>query len=114
VGLSPVTFPDRDTAVAALKQGDVAALLAERSLVLEPLYKQPGFALTDARFTDRPICWVLPQGDSAYRDLVNLTLMWFQADGTYTELYRTWFDDPPLTLEVWPGSPAVPLSVQAP
>lgn len=114
VGLSPVTFPDRDTAVAALQQGEVAALLAERSLVLEPLYKQPGFALTDARFTDRPICWVIPQGDSAYRDLVNLTLMWFQADGTYTELYRTWFDDPPLTLEVWPGNPAAPLNVQAP
>lgn len=112
IGLSPMTYPDVPTAISALQNGQISAILAERILVLDPLYNTPGLTLTDARFTNRPICFVLPQGDSAYRDLVNLTLMWLQADGSYAELYHTWFDDPAVTLESWPGNSAVPLNLQ--
>lgn len=100
--LNAISYPDSDTAVAALQQREVAALLAERSLVLAPLYRKPGFTLTDARFTYRPVGYVLPQGDSALRDWLNDTLMQLHDSGIFAELYTTWFDDAPLPAPLWP------------
>jgi len=114
VGIAPVVYPTRDAAVAGLQQGEVAALLAERGELLDPLYRTGGFTLNDTRYTYRPLVFVLPEGDSDFRDLVNLTLMALQADGSYGELYRIWFDDPPLRLETWPGQPAIALRIEMP
>lgn len=112
VGVGEVTYPTLEAALDGLRQGAVGALLAERGLVLYPLYYEAGFALADARLTYRPVGFVTPEGDSAYRDLLSLTLMAMQADGTYGELYRTWYDDPLPTLETWPGSPVMALTVK--
>lgn len=109
IGLTPVPYPDRDSAVAALQAGEIAALVAERLYLLDPLYRVGGFVLSDARFTYRPLGYVLPRGDSAFRDLVNLTLATFRANGNYDEIYVTWFDDPVPAAEPWPGQPGVPL-----
>lgn len=100
--LNALAYPDRETAVAALQQGAVVALLAERSLVLAPLYRQPGFTLTDTRFTYRPVGYVLPQGDSNFRDAFNETLLLLYDNGVFRELYTTWFDDPPPPAPRWP------------
>lgn len=100
--LNTIAYPDRDTAVAALQQGAVVALLAERSLVLAPLFRQPGFTLADTRFTYRPVGYVLPQGDSSFRDAFNETLMLLYDNGVFRELYTTWFDDPPQPAPLWP------------
>jgi len=111
VGLSTVQYADVAGAIAGLQQGEVAAVVAERRALLEILFTQPGFAMTDQRYTYRPVAIVLPQGDSVYRDLVNLTLASLQADGSYQELYSVWFDDPVPMLDVRPGHPAVPLVI---
>ncbi len=87
VGLSPVVYPDRDSAVAALEQGEITAIISERLHLLDPLYRKGGFFLTDTRFTYRPVAFILPQGDSAFRDLVNLTLATLRANGSYAEIY---------------------------
>jgi len=111
VGLSTVRYTDVPTAIAGLQQGEVAAIVAERRALLQILFTQPGFAMSDRRYTYRPVAIVLPQGDSVYRDLVNLTLAALQADGAYQELYSVWFDDPVPALDVRPGHPAVPLVI---
>ncbi len=111
VNVSTVRYPDLTAAIAGLQQGQVVALVSERRALLQIHFTQPGYFITDHRYTYRPVAFLLPQGDSAYRDLVNLTLASLQADGTYQELYGLWFDDPIPTLEVWPGNPAVPLVV---
>ncbi|MBE9507818.1 MAG: transporter substrate-binding domain-containing protein, partial [Chloroflexi bacterium] len=47
----------------------------------------------------------LPPGDSAFRDLVNLTLQTMKAEGQFDTIYTTWFDDASPALEAWPGAP---------
>ncbi len=113
VGLASVTYPDLPSAVQGLQHGEVAAIFGQRYPLLDILYHQGGFTLSDARYTYRPVAIVLPQGDSAYHDLVNLTLSALQLDGTYSDLYHLWFDDPIPALPVWPGQPAVPLKIIA-
>ena len=98
--LNALSYPTRDEAVAALQRGEVVAVLAERGLVLSPLYRQAGFTLADARLTYRPVSYVLPQGDSSFRDWFNETLMQLHDNGVFQEVYTTWFDDP---------APAAPL-----
>ena len=111
VGLSTVRYTDVPAAITGLQQGEVAAIVAERRAFLEIQFTQPGFTMTDRRYTYRPVAIVLPQGDSGYRDLVDLTLAALQADGAYQELYSVWFDDPVPTLDVGPGHSAVPLVI---
>jgi ABC-type amino acid transport substrate-binding protein len=114
VGISAVSYPDRDAAVAALAAGEVAAVVAERGLVLGPLFRQQGLVLTDARYTYRPVAYVLPEGDSEFVDLVNLTLARLHADGTFVELYTLWFDDAVPPAPPWPGQPLTPLVIPTP
>ncbi|HEY88526.1 MAG TPA: transporter substrate-binding domain-containing protein [Thermoflexia bacterium] len=113
IALNPITYPDLDTAVAALQGGAVALLLAERRLLLDPFYRVGGFYLPDERLTARPIAYVLPRGDSDFRDLLNLTLASMYANGSFDELYRVWFDDPIPEPILWPGEPLIPLTLRA-
>ncbi|MBP8863424.1 MAG: transporter substrate-binding domain-containing protein [Anaerolineae bacterium] len=100
--LNALSYPTRDEAVAALQRGEVVAVLAERGLVLSPLYRQAGFTLADARLTYRPVSYVLPQGDSNFRDWFNETLMQLHDNGVFREVYTTWFDDPAPAAPLWP------------
>jgi len=111
IGLMTVRYADVPAAIAGLQQGEVAAIVSERRALLAIQFTQPGFTMTHQRYTYRPVGIVLPQGDSVYRDLVNLTLAALQADGTYQELYSVWFEDPVPVLDVRPGHPAVPLVI---
>ncbi len=111
IGVSTVRYPDVEAALEGLNGGEVAAIVSERRAWLQIQFTRPGYVITDQRYTRRPVAIILPQGDSTYRDLVDLTLAALQADGTYQELYSLWFDDPVPTLTVWPGQPAVPLVI---
>lgn len=53
-------------------------------------------------FTQEPVAIMLPQNDSAWADLVNLTFSQQVADGTYAALYEKWFGMPADQLEVIP------------
>lgn len=113
VALNLNTYPDLDTAVAALQGGTIVALLAERRLLLDPFYRVGGFYLPDERLNSRPVAFVLPRGDSDFRDLLNLTLASMYANGSFDELYRVWFDDPIPEPILWPGEPLIPLTLRA-
>lgn len=110
-GLTTQGYPTFQAAVEALHAGEIVAILSERRPALFVHFQQTGYAVTDQRYTYRPVGYVLPQGDSAFRDLVNLSLMALEQDGVYQELYSVWFDDPVPELERWPGGPAVPLVI---
>jgi len=103
VGLSARGYPTFGDALAGLQNGEVIALLTERWPALDVHFRQTGYVFTDQRYTYRPVVYVLPEGDSDFRDLVNLSLMWLQSTGSYQELYSLWFDDAVPDLETWPG-----------
>ena len=103
-----VTFED---ALAGLTAGEVVAILTERQPALAVHFRQEGYVFTDQRWTRRPVVLVLPQGDSTYTDLVNLTLGFLEDQGVYNELYSLWFDDAVPNLNLWPGKPAMPLFI---
>jgi len=111
VGMNAVGYPTFGEAVAALQAGEVIAILTERRPALDIHFRQEGFYITNQRYTYRPVAYMLPEGDSAYRDLFNLSLMELEARGVYQELYELWFDDPIPSLGAWPGIPTVPLVV---
>ncbi len=111
VGLSALGYPDFDSALAALQGGEVAAVLTERRLALDLHFREAGFAVPPGRYTQRPVAYVLPEGDSQFRDLVNLTLMALEERGIYQELYELWFDEPIPALNTLPGRPAIPLVI---
>jgi putative glutamine transport system substrate-binding protein len=109
----PVIIPKAtlEEAIAALEAGEVVAIVGERTELLGPAYATPGLGVTALRLTQVPLALGLPPGDSAFRDLVNLTLQAMVRDGTFAAIYGEWFDDSPPEVELWPGSPTQPLRV---
>jgi polar amino acid transport system substrate-binding protein len=105
VSLTVLPQPTLEAAIALLAAGQVAAVAGERSDLLGPAYATPGLGVLPLRLTQTPLALGLPPGDSAFRDLVNLTLQAMEAEGQFDALYAAWFDDTPPLLEVWPGAP---------
>ena len=107
-----IYYPDYFSAVAGLQNGVVQAVvgpqrtlmrLAGVSSASSPYHPEPaeGQVATDGtggmgltpRFTRDPYVIGLPQGDGAFCDLVNVTLMNMINDGTYHRFFQTWFPD---------------------
>ena len=107
VSLTVLSQPTLEAAIAALEREDglVAAVAGERIDLLWPAYTTPGLEVLPLRLTQTPLALGLPPGDSAFRDLVNLTLQAMRADGQFDALYTAWFGDAPPALETWPGAP---------
>ena len=105
VALSVMPQPTLEAAIALLQEGQVAAVAADRALLLGRAYATPGLVVLPLRLTEVPLALGLAAGDSAFRDLVNLTLQVLKVEGQFDALYAVWFDDAPPTLEVWPGAP---------
>jgi polar amino acid transport system substrate-binding protein len=116
VSLMVLPQPTLEAAVALLQEGQVVAVAGDRANLLGPAYATPGLGVLPLRLTQIPLALGLPPGDSAFRDLVNLTLQAMRAEGQFGALYATWFDDAPPPLEAWPGVPyrALRLAVTAP
>ncbi|MGC9522707.1 MAG: transporter substrate-binding domain-containing protein [Anaerolineae bacterium] len=112
VGLSAVGYASLEEALAGLQAGEVVAILSARRPALDVHFRQSGYAFTDQRYTYRPVAYVLPEGDSDFRDLVNLTLMLLEDRGIYQELYELWFDDPTSELTSWPGTSGISLVIR--
>ncbi len=112
VSLTVLPRPTLEAAIALLEEGQVVAVAGERADLLGPAYATPGLGVLPLRLTQVPLALGLPPGDSAFRDLVNLTLQAMKADGQFDALYTAWFDDAPLALETWPGAPYRPLRLE--
>ncbi len=105
VSLTVLPQPTLEAAIASLAAGQVMAVAGERADLLGPAYATPGLGVLPLRLTRAPLALGLLPGDSAFRDLVNLTLQAMEAEGQFDALYASWFDDAPPSLKVWPGAP---------
>lgn len=112
VSVSVIHQPTLENALVLLSEGQVIAIAGERADLLGPAYERPGLGVLPLRFTQVPLAVGLPQGDSAFRDVVNLTLLALKSEGQFVTLYATWFDDTPIGLEAWPGVPYRTLSLR--
>jgi polar amino acid transport system substrate-binding protein len=114
VGISITVLPQSnlDAAIAALQGGQVIAVAGDRTDLLGPSYNIEGIGVLPLRLTQVPLALELPPGDSAFRDLVNMTLLAMNADRQFATVYTTWFDDTPVALENWPGAPYRALSLR--
>jgi polar amino acid transport system substrate-binding protein len=98
-----VPFPDLLSALAALREGQIQGVAAERITLLALARVSGDIVVLVDRLNAMPIAIAVPANDSALRDLVNLTLQEMASDGTFAALYRRWFDDAPPVVELWPG-----------
>lgn len=116
VSLIVLPRPTLEGAIALLEEGRVVAVAGERADLLWLAYAMPELDVLPLRLTQVPLALSLPPGDSAFRDLVNLTLQAMKADGQLDALYAAWFDDAPLAMRIWPGAPyrSLRLEVAAP
>ncbi len=105
ISLTVLPQPTLEAAVALLQEGQVAAIAAERADLLRLTRTTPGLHVLPHRLTQVPLALGLPPGDSAFRDLVNLTLQTMKADGQFDTIYTAWFDEAPPAMETWPGVP---------
>ncbi len=105
VSLTVLPQPTLEAAITLLEEGQVVAIAGERADLLGPAYAAPGLGVLPLRLTQVPLALGLPPGDSAFRDLVNLTLQTMKTEGQFDAAYAAWFDDASPVLEVWPGVP---------
>ncbi|RLC95412.1 MAG: hypothetical protein DRI77_10065 [Chloroflexi bacterium] len=105
VSLIVLPRPTLEEAIALLNEERVIAVAGERADMLGLAYATPGLVVLPLRLTQSPLALALPSGDSAFRDLVNLTLQTMKANGQFDALYAAWFDDVPPAMEIWPGAP---------
>ncbi|MCP4538543.1 MAG: transporter substrate-binding domain-containing protein [Chloroflexi bacterium] len=105
VQLTLMVRPSVESAIALLEGGYAVAVAGDRADLLGPAYATPGIGVLPLRLDHVPLALGLPAGDSAFRDLVNLTLLAMKAEGEFDALYFAWFDDHPPALEAWPGTP---------
>jgi polar amino acid transport system substrate-binding protein len=112
ISVTTVPQPSLENALALLSEGQVIAIAGNRADLLGPATLTPGLGVLPLRLTQVPLALGLPAGDSAFRDLVNMTLLQMRAEGQFVTLYATWFDDTPIALEIWPGAPYRPLSLR--
>lgn len=105
VALTVVPQPTLEAALASLQEGQVVAIAGERTELFRLTRSTPGLTMLPLRLTRVPVALGLPPGDSAFRDLVNLTLQAMKADGQFDTIYTAWFNDAPPPFEIWPGAP---------
>jgi len=79
-------------AVAAVLMGKAAAFSTE-GLALEQLAAGKPLKVVRNSVSEEPYGLGLPQGDEAFRRVVNLTLEAMYADGTLAAMYQKWFQD---------------------
>ncbi len=116
VQLTLMVRPSLESAISLLEGGYAVAVAGDRADLIGPAYATPGMGVLPLRLNHVPLALGLPAGDSAFRDLVNLTLLAMKAEGEFDALYFAWFDDHPPALEAWPGAPyrALHLEVAVP
>ena len=113
-GISVTVLPQAtlEDAIALLEGGQVIAVAGERADMLGPSYERSGVDVLPLRLTRVPLAMGLPEGDSAFRDMINLTMQAMRAEGQFDALFSIWFDDAPPAWEVWPGTPYRDLRIE--
>ncbi|MEZ4713216.1 MAG: transporter substrate-binding domain-containing protein [Caldilineaceae bacterium] len=101
-----VAEPDKDTSIQKITDG-VADLMAGGIVMRRDWASRIDFSQSylGPPVVSAPLGIGLPQQDTIFRELVNVTLQEMKIDGTYDSLFSTWFgpNQPAYALEVLPG-----------
>lgn len=104
IKLNIAIYQEYPQALAALKANQVDALTADVVSLAQFAQGNPDLQILRERLTQEPYAIGVQQGDSDFRDMVNITLQDMKKDGSYDGLYRKWFPtDEPFAIEVEPG-----------
>ncbi len=77
-----------------LQSGETDAVLGRWRRLRTRAAQDPALSVLTVLQTE-PIAIMLPQNDSRWADLVNITFSAIIADGTFAKLYQQWFNAPP-------------------
>ena len=105
-----MSYPDRPSCFMAVAREKAAAWIDSGLALLEYVSRKPArFELIPASNAVEGIAVALAQDDSAWRDLLNLTIQDMAANGTLKKIYDKWFGPEssyrfPMrgTVEIWP------------
>jgi len=106
IAISLATYPTYDAALAELRQGNVAALLADSSSLAQFTNNSNEWSVLSNLLDATPYSFGLPAEDSYFNNLVNASLQQLKQQGTYDTLYQKWFgtETAPYDLEIFLGS----------
>jgi len=101
-----LVFGDYASALEALNQGQLDALSASNLILSQLDQENDDLVVTDILFDQTVYSLGMPLGDSNFRHLVNSTLLSFQQNGKYQEIYERWFgqQENGAMLGTWSGS----------
>jgi polar amino acid transport system substrate-binding protein len=98
-GIQVATFDDILAAFGALQAGDVVGVINDAP-ISQDIAADPARSVTVVSEiqTDEQYGFAFNKGNTALRDAVNEALAEIKADGTYVEIYKTWFGAEPLSI----------------
>jgi polar amino acid transport system substrate-binding protein len=88
-------FPAGPDAINAVKTGTSDAAVIDLPVAQDAVSKTEGIEVATSIPTDEQYGFVVQQDDTALLDDLNNALKAIQDDGTYTEIYKKWFDQEP-------------------
>lgn len=92
-------FPEGPDAIAALRTGQVDAVIIDQPVAADAVDKQGGFEIVEEITTDELYGYAISEDNPGLRSEVNTALQELKDDGTLTELYQQYFStDPPDTV----------------
>lgn len=89
-------FPQGPDAIAALRTGQVEAVIIDQPVAVDALEQQEGLEIAEEIPTEELYGFAMSPQNTALREAVNDALDELKEDGTITELYQKYFNsDPP-------------------
>jgi polar amino acid transport system substrate-binding protein len=89
------TYPQGPDTIPALKAGTVDAVVIDRPVAEEAVEKESGIEISASAPTEEEYGYVVQQGEEELLSELNEALQEVKDDGTYTRIFRKWFDQAP-------------------
>ena len=96
-GATVQRFQNTDDAFNAVAQGRADAAITDYPVVAYAAAQKPTLKVTAEIPGDLGLGLMFPQSNPALKDAFNKGLAAIKADGTYDQIYTTWFGDAPQT-----------------
>ncbi len=88
-------FPEGPDAIAALRSGQVEAVIIDQPVALDAVNKQGGVEIVEELATEELYGFAMAPDNDTLREAVNEALTELKDDGTITELYEKYFEGGP-------------------
>ncbi len=82
-------------AFTALQSGQGDAFTTDNSILLGMSSENPDYVLTGEKFTDEPYGIAINKGQEDFKEAVNQAITKIKENGTYSDIYKKWFNEEP-------------------